>query len=108
MNRSQISTATSSSSVADILERVLDKGVVIAGDIRIKLVDVELLSIQIRLVVCSIDKAKEIGIDWWSTTRDAEAQPEKTKTPGLPGNLGDRLNAVESRLKAFESALIDG
>jgi hypothetical protein len=54
-----------STSLADLLERVLDKGIVIAGDIRIKLVDVELLTIQIRLLICSVDKAKEIGMDWW-------------------------------------------
>lgn len=53
-------------SLADLLERVLDKGIVIAGDIKIKLVDVELLTIQIRLVVCSLDKAKEVGLDWWT------------------------------------------
>ncbi len=54
-----------STNLADLLERVLDKGIVIAGDIKIKLVDVELLTIQIRLVVCSVDKAKEMGMDWW-------------------------------------------
>ncbi|MFZ5867622.1 MAG: gas vesicle protein [Thermodesulfobacteriota bacterium] len=54
-----------STNLADLLERVLDKGIVIAGDIKIKLVDVELLTIQIRLLVCSVDKAKEIGMDWW-------------------------------------------
>lgn len=51
--------------LADILERVLDKGVVIAGDISVSLVDVELLTIRIRLLVASVDKAKEMGIDWW-------------------------------------------
>lgn len=56
----------SSTTVADLLERVLDKGIVIAGDIRIKLVDVELLTIQIRLVICSVDKACEMGLDWWN------------------------------------------
>lgn len=56
-----------STNLADLLERVLDKGIVIAGDIKIKLVDVELLTIQIRLVVCSVDKAKEMGMDWWTT-----------------------------------------
>ena len=55
-----------STNLADLLERVLDKGIVIAGDIKIKLVDVELLTIQIRLVVCSVDKAKEIGLDFWN------------------------------------------
>ena len=60
-----MSHAVESSTLADVLERVLDKGVVIAGDIRVKLVDIELLSIQIRLVICSVDKAKEMGMDWW-------------------------------------------
>ncbi len=70
MSTTRIPTATASSSVADILERVLDMGVVIAGDIRIKLVDIELLTIQIRLVVCSIEKAREIGMDWWNVALD--------------------------------------
>lgn len=52
-------------SLADVLERVLDKGIVIAGDIRINLVDVELLTIRIRLLVASVDRAREMGIDWW-------------------------------------------
>ena len=54
-------------SLADILERVLDKGIVIAGDIQINLLDIELLTIKLRLIVASIDKAKEMGIDWWET-----------------------------------------
>jgi len=57
--------AVQSSTLADVLERVLDKGVVIAGDIKIKLVDIELLTIQIRLLIASVDKAREMGIDWW-------------------------------------------
>lgn len=57
--------STESTNLADLLERILDKGIVIAGDIKIKLVEVELLTIQIRLVVCSVDKAKEMGLDWW-------------------------------------------
>lgn len=57
--------STKSTNLADILERVLDKGVVIAGDIKISLADVELLSIKIRLLVASVDKAREIGINWW-------------------------------------------
>ncbi|AJZ83759.2 gas vesicle protein [Streptomyces sp. AgN23] len=51
--------------MADILERVLDKGIVIAGDIQINLLDIELLTIKIRLLVASVDRAKEMGIDWW-------------------------------------------
>ena len=53
-------------SLADILERVLDKGIVIAGDIRVSLLDIELLTIRIRLLVASVDKAREMGIDWWA------------------------------------------
>ncbi|MBI3809516.1 MAG: gas vesicle protein [Nitrospirae bacterium] len=59
--------AVESATLADVLERILDKGLVIAGDIKIKLVDIELLTIQIRLLVCSVDKAREMGIDWWTT-----------------------------------------
>ncbi|WP_037888035.1 gas vesicle protein GvpJ [Streptomyces sp. NRRL S-87] len=55
----------SSANLADILERVLDKGIVIAGDIRINLLDIELLTIKLRLLIASVDKAKEMGIDWW-------------------------------------------
>lgn len=76
---------TQSSSVADILERVLDKGIVITGDIKINLTDVELLTIQIRLVICSVERAIEMGLDWWATNPNfssraraperAEAQP---------------------------------
>jgi hypothetical protein len=54
-----------SSNILEILEKILDKGVVIAGDIKIALADVELLTIKIRLIVASVDKAKEIGLDWW-------------------------------------------
>ena len=56
-----------SGNLADILERVLDKGIVIAGDIQINLLDIELLTIKLRLLVASVDKAKEMGIDWWES-----------------------------------------
>jgi len=56
---------TAPANLADVLERVLDKGVVIAGDIKVNLLDVELLTIKLRLLVASVDKAKEMGIDWW-------------------------------------------
>ena len=56
--------------LADVLERILDKGLVIAGDIKVKLVDIELLTIQIRLVIASVDKAREMGLDWWNGNRD--------------------------------------
>lgn len=62
----EIAHSTGASNLADVLEMVLDKGVVIAGDIRIRLVEVELLTINIRLLIASVDKARSIGIDWWS------------------------------------------
>jgi hypothetical protein len=63
-----ITRATHGDSLADILERVLNTGLVIAGDIRVKLCDVELLSIQLRLLICSVEKARELGISWWWQT----------------------------------------
>ncbi len=68
-------TACHSEGLADILERVLDKGVVIAGDIKIKLCDIELLSIQIRLLVASVDKAREMGLTWWWQPPQQQPQP---------------------------------
>ena len=67
--------------LADLLERILDKGVVIVGDIRINLLDVELLTIKIRLLVASVDKAKSLGIDWWEHDPfiSSKAQPEIDK-----------------------------
>ena len=58
-------TSLQATNLADLLDRVLDKGVVIVGDIKINLVDVELLTIKIRLLIASVDKAKEMGINWW-------------------------------------------
>jgi len=74
--------STESSTLADILERVLDKGIVIAGDIKVKLVDIELLTIQIRLVICSVDKAVEMGMNWWAQNPDF--QPQKSPAPEAP------------------------
>jgi Gas vesicle protein len=56
---------TEPANLADILERILDKGIIIAGDIRINLLDIELLTVKIRLIVASVDRAREMGIDWW-------------------------------------------
>ena len=80
-----ITRATHGDSLADILERVLNTGLVIAGDIRIKLCDVELLSIQLRLLICSVEKARELGITWWWQTAEqpvpvpamAASEPQK-------------------------------
>ncbi|MFD5793022.1 gas vesicle protein [Streptomyces diastatochromogenes] len=75
----------SSANLADILERVLDKGIVIAGDIRINLLDIELLTIRLRLIVASVDKAREMGIDWWE------------HDPALSSRAGERALAEENR-----------
>ena len=78
--------------LVDVLERVLDKGVVIAGDIRISLVNVELLTIKIRLLIASVDKAAEMGIDWW--TRDGELATRRSthgaRTEQGPPTSGSR------------------
>ena len=82
-------------SLADILERVLDKGIVIAGDIQINLLDIELLTIKLRLLVASVDRAREMGIDWWegdpslSGRQAAErGEPIAERTAGAPGAGG--------------------
>ena len=77
-SRRAVTQSMQSATLADLLERILDKGIVIAGDIRIRLVEVELLTIQIRLVICSVDKAKEMGLDWWVNNPAfcARARPE--------------------------------
>lgn len=90
------------SNLADLLERVLDKGVVIAGDIRVKLVDIELLTIQIRLVICSVDKAKEMGMDWWAN------QPiltPKAEPSAQIIEMQQRLERMEAQLADATAAL---
>ena len=81
--------AVESATLADVLERILDKGLVIAGDIKIKLVDIELLTIQIRLLVCSVEKAREMGIDWWTTNSylSSGAAPEKSQVEDLSARI---------------------
>ena len=84
------------SNLADILERVLDKGIVIAGDIQINLLDIELLTIKIRLLVASVDRAKEMGINWWESdptlSRGAEELEEENK------QLRERLERLEQAM----------
>lgn len=91
-----------SSTLADVLERILDKGLVIAGDIKIKLVDIELLTIQIRLLVCSVDKAKEMGIDWWS--ENSYLNPNKIAKKLGDDDLESRLERIEKRLLTESSS----
>jgi gas vesicle protein GvpA/GvpJ/GvpM family len=73
--------------LADVLERVLDKGIVIAGDIQINLLDIELLTVKLRLLIASADKAKEMGIDWW--------QDDPFLSRGSSGGLESRLKRLE-------------
>ena len=79
--------------LADILERVLDKGIVIAGDIQVNLLDIELLTIKLRLVICSVDRAKEMGIDWWE--HDPTLSSRHTEMAEENRRLRDRITALE-------------
>ncbi len=87
-----------SATLADVLERVLDKGLVIAGDIKIKLLDIELLTIQIRLVVASVNKAREMGLDWWTTNSDLHSTPSAAGRQPELAALRDRIAQLEQRL----------
>jgi hypothetical protein len=80
--------------LADILERVLDKGIVIAGDVQINLLDIELLTIKLRLVVASVDRAKEMGIDWWE--RDPTLSSGHRELEDENRRLRERLEALEA------------
>lgn len=79
--------------VVDLVDRILDKGLVIVGDIRINLLDIELLTVKIRLLVASVDKAKEMGIDWWE--RDAFLSSSATKN-GKAINSSTEKKAISS------------
>jgi hypothetical protein len=94
-----ITRATHGDSLADILERVLNTGLVIAGDIRIKLCDVELLSIQLRLLICSVEKAKELGISWWWQTspQQVPVPVQATVTSILPPQNAPSFTPEEYR-----------
>ena len=76
--------------LADVLERVLDKGIVVAGDIQINLLDIELLTVKIRLLIASADKAKEMGIDWWQGDPFLHSRNGQSK-------LEERLRALEEK-----------
>ena len=87
-------------SLADVLERVLDKGMVIAGDITISLLDIELLTIKLRLLIASVDRAREMGIDWW------ERDSSLTGPPKLGGQSRQALpqQSFEERIRRLEQA----
>jgi len=89
--------STGGDNLADVLERVLDKGVVIAGDIQINLLDIELLTIKLRLIVCSVDTARRIGLTWWESD------------PWLSGEAGqDDSRSLRERVKLLERELEQG
>lgn len=92
----RVATSNQTTNLAELLERVLDKGIVIAGDITVSLAEVELLSIKVRLLVASIDKAREIGINWWESdpalsTRARHLEDENRQ-------LRERVERLEARI----------
>jgi hypothetical protein len=86
--------------LVDILDRVLDKGLVVAGDIKINLANVELLTIQVRLLICSIDKAEQIGINWWRHDPRLATQAREV-VRALPPEMDARLERIEQQLSAL-------
>src|SRR5205809_7578054 len=93
----EFANPTRTHGLVDILDRVLDKGLVIAGDIKINLANVELLTIQIRLLVCSIDKAQEIGLNWWRN----DTRLNMTPAGGLTADADARLRRIEEQLRTL-------
>lgn len=87
--------------LVDILDKILDKGLVVAGDVKVSLANVELLTIQLRLVICSIDKAEAIGINWWRGDRFYSSAP----SAALPS--ADEYDALKARIADLESKLND-
>lgn len=96
-------TRSDTTNLADILERVLDKGVVVAGDIVVNLVDVELLTIRLRLLIASVDKAKEMGINWWETDSWLTSGGDGQRTPSA--EVSDRLQRLEATVERMAAAL---
>jgi hypothetical protein len=105
-DKKKLTHSTDSTTVADLLERLLDKGVVISGDIRIRLVEVELLTLEIRLLICSVDKALEMGLDWWTGN---PAFDSRARNPALPNvELEDRLKRLEAVLLPQVETTLEG
>ena len=94
---------TESANLADILERVLDKGIVIAGDIQINLLDIELLTIKLRLLIASVDRAREMGINWWET--DSSLQSLGPGEDVEPSQLEEQNRELRERLERLERQL---
>ena len=88
--------------LVDVLDRILDKGLVIAGDIKVSLANVELLTLQIRLLVCSIDKAEQIGLNWWRYDTNLTTRAERAEAENL--ELRERLSELEQEIKKLAVA----
>ncbi|MFI3222718.1 MAG: gas vesicle protein [Methylococcaceae bacterium] len=99
----KLTHSTNSTTVADLLERLLDKGIVISGDIRIRLVEVELLTLEIRLLICSVDKALEMGLDWWTGNPAFDSKARIATLPNI--ELEDRLQQLEAKLASLQPAI---
>lgn len=95
------------STLADVLDRILDKGVVIAGDVSVSLVGVELLTIRLRLLIASVDKAKELGIGWWESDGFLNGD-ENARLATENQALRDRLDAMEAQLALLEAPATAG
>jgi len=95
-----ISHSVNSTNLADILERVLDKGIVIAGDIKIQIADIDLLTIKIRLLVASVDKAKEIGINWWHEDAFLSSTAHESELKQQNKELLERIEKLEAGSKS--------
>ena len=91
--------ATQATNLADILERVLDKGIVIAGDIKISIADVDLLNIKIRLLIASVDKAMEMGINWWQQDPYLSSNAKETRLGNENRILKNRLERLKAEVK---------
>ena len=87
--------------LVDVLDRILDKGLVIAGDIKVSLANVELLTLQIRLLVCSIDKAEQIGLNWWRYDTNLTTRAERAEAENV--ELRERLGELEREIKTLGS-----
>jgi Gas vesicle protein len=94
-------TSREPANLGDILERVLDKGLVIAGDIQVNLLDIELLTIKLRLVIASLDTAREVGIDWWES--DPWLSSRAAERAAGQDELEDENRRLRARLRALES-----
>ena len=102
MSEQKMMHATNATNLADILERVLDKGIVIAGDIKIQIADIDLLTIKIRLLIASVDKAMEMGIDWWQQDSYLSSQAKKTDLETENRELKKKLERNEELKKRLE------